>query len=81
MACKKPILATNVGGLSELVIQDINGILIPINSATAIADSLAHLSSLPNEKLEDMGLNSRKIIERDYLKEVVFDSIIQSYDL
>lgn len=52
----KPVIATNVGGLSETVEHDKNGILVPPKDSRALADAI--ISLLQNkEKLRSMSEN------------------------
>jgi glycosyltransferase involved in cell wall biosynthesis len=43
MACAKPIIASRVGGIPDLVDDGINGILIPPNDSRALAQNLIKL--------------------------------------
>lgn len=62
MACSKPIVATNVGGNSELVLQDKTGLLIEKENPTAM--SLALLDYIDNpEKIQKHGMFGRKRVE------------------
>ncbi|MFI8708868.1 glycosyltransferase family 4 protein [Bacillus sp. NPDC077411] len=49
IAMKKPVIATNVGGLPEVIVHNQSGLLIPYGSEEALAASLAQL--LQDEKL------------------------------
>ena len=49
MACKVPIIATNVGGISYLIKNNINGVLISPRNSKSIANSIEKL--LKNRKL------------------------------
>lgn len=62
MACKKPIIASNVGGIPYIVKDNINGFLVKPGNAHELADKLKIL--LENEKLrEEMGKASLKMVE------------------
>ncbi|MDC2867611.1 MULTISPECIES: glycosyltransferase [unclassified Bacillus (in: firmicutes)] len=49
IAMKKPVIATNVGGLPEVIVHNQSGLLIPFGSEETLAASLAQL--LQDEKL------------------------------
>ncbi len=34
MACKKVVIASNVGGLNDLIIDEFNGFLVPSNASS-----------------------------------------------
>jgi len=63
MACSKPVVATKVGGNSELVRNGKTGILVHSNSPEALAEAIAKL--LKNNKLANkMGKEGRKRVEK-----------------
>lgn len=45
MASQIPVIATNVGGLPEIINSDYNGILVPSQNSLALADALLVLAS------------------------------------
>ncbi len=59
MACGKPIVATSVGGVPELIVDGQTGILVPAKDAKAIASAIQYLVSHP-EEAKQMGINARK---------------------
>jgi len=59
MAAGKPIIASNVGGIPELVRHGDNGLLVPAGDEKALADSIKRLIRDP-EEANSMGLNGRK---------------------
>ncbi|MCF8714887.1 glycosyltransferase [Joostella atrarenae] len=64
-ACSLPVIASNVGGLPEVVQNDKSGIIIPAKNSQAIADELEYLYLNP-DILKKMGLAGRKIVEDKY---------------
>ena len=59
-AFKKPVLATNVGGLPEMLNQGKTGMLIPPRNSDAIYKALITLSSQPN-LLDEYSKNIERI--------------------
>jgi len=51
MAAKRPVVATDVGGMSELVVHQETGLLVPAGDAGALADAM--LTILKNPKLAE----------------------------
>lgn len=65
MACGLPVVATNVGGIPEIVINAETGILVPSRDPSALAKAINIL--LENEQLrEKMGQQGRKIVEEKF---------------
>lgn len=58
MACAKPVVATQVGGVPEVVTDGETGILVPPRDPEAIAEAVLHLLNHPKEARE-MGLKGR----------------------
>ncbi len=60
MAAGKPIVASNVGGIPDLVQHDINGLLVPPGDEKALAASIKQLINDP-EKAKKMGQRGREL--------------------
>ena len=65
MATSLPIVATNVGGIPELVIHEDNGLLVTPKDATALASAIQRLSENPDESRR-MGLRGRERMEEKF---------------
>jgi len=59
MACARPIVATRVGGIPEMVIDGETGILVPSKDPRAISEAVLYLLNHPKEAKE-MGLKGRQ---------------------
>jgi glycosyltransferase involved in cell wall biosynthesis len=53
----RPVIATDVGGLKEMVIHGKNGLLVPPHDAEALADAIRSLATSPGRLLR-MGRNA-----------------------
>jgi len=53
-----PVLATNLGGLSEVIEHGVNGLLFPSGDASALAQAIARIANDRN-LLEQMRIHSR----------------------
>lgn len=60
-----PIIATNVGSVSQMIINGESGFLVPDRDVNALEDKLYTLISHPEMWL-DMGKSGRKIVEEKY---------------
>lgn len=63
MACSLPVIATNVGGIPELVQDGVNGLLVPPADPRSLAQALQQLADEP-EKAYQMGLQGRERVEK-----------------
>lgn len=67
MSCRIPVIATDVGGVSEIVHDGINGILIEGNFAPeTLAKQLECFAKLPQGRIEELRMNARTTWEESY---------------
>lgn len=68
MAAAKPVVATDVGGAAEAILDAETGYLVTSNDDLAMADKLADLLSDPH-RAEEFGRKGRSRIEREFSME------------
>lgn len=80
MAMKLPIIATNVGGSSEILENQKYGILIEPHNHQSICDSMTEI--MENDHLrENLSFACSGIAQKKYSKEVMINSYIELYEL
>lgn len=78
MACAKPIIVTDVGGMPEIIKDGINGFVIPVKNFEILAARINQL--LDDERLRNrLGYTGRQIVESLYTKERVTEDILSLY--
>jgi len=65
MACRKPVVATEVGGCPEIVVHGKTGFLVPWNDPEAFAERLIRLLSSPQLRT-DFGMAARTRVEQKF---------------
>jgi glycosyltransferase involved in cell wall biosynthesis len=60
---EKPVVASNVGGLPDVVIDGKTGFLVPPRDPKALADAVLRLLALPSATRREMGRRGRKIMQ------------------
>ena len=65
MSCAIPLIASNIGGLSELIQNNENGFLVDEKDSKAIAKNIEKLYS-DKELYEKIAKNARKSVEENY---------------
>jgi len=78
MACGLPIVATRASGLDQLVRERVNGYLVGLNDAYALADRLVSLIDNPYERRR-MGKESRRIAEQEFDWEYIAAQYVEIY--
>src|SRR4029079_15446191 len=79
MACAKPVIATRVGGIPEVVIDGQTGLLVPPNDVPALAHALGHL--LRSAGLRDrLGRASRLAVQEKFNQRVAASRMLNVYE-
>lgn len=78
MACGRAVIASEVGGIPEIIKDNINGKLVPAGSVLGLADSI--VTVLNDRKMQNsLGTNARKYIEEEYASERVVQKTLSIY--
>jgi len=64
MSCETPVLATNSGGVPELIEHGVDGFLIPPNDPSALAEAIGYLASNPALTEQFSRSGRSKIVQR-----------------
>lgn len=75
MACGTPVVASNAGGIPEVVEHDVTGALAPVGDVDALARALEHVLG-DDERCKRMGVAARARAERLYS----LDKILPHYE-
>jgi glycosyltransferase involved in cell wall biosynthesis len=65
MAAGRPIVATRVGGIAEVMVDGQSGFLVPRREPARIADAIAFLMANP-DRAQALGRTAQRFIETDY---------------
>ena len=78
MASRRPIVVTKMGGMPEIVKNDINGYVVPAKNYGELASRIIQL--LSDKKLcQRLGDTGRQMFEQDYTKEMVAKNTFSVY--
>lgn len=78
MACGKPVVASSIPGVREVVEQNVTGYLTPPRDPVALAEAISKI--IQNKRLtERMGLEARRRVEENYTWKRVTHSYDQLY--
>jgi glycosyltransferase involved in cell wall biosynthesis len=79
MAASLPVVATNVGGNAEAVIDGVSGFLVPPEDPAALAAAITRLLSDPS-RAKAMGLAGRALAAEKFTTEAMMSRITNAYD-
>ncbi len=79
LSCETPVVATGVGGITEIVKDDINGLLVPPNDPKKLAEAIRKL--LKNKELrEEYGRNGRRTVKEHFSWDSIAKQLIRIYE-
>ena len=79
MAAERPVIASALSGIPELVDHGLNGLLVEPGNAAALADAIAALLS-DTRRRRDMGRHGREKVERHFRLDGVTRSLRRELD-
>jgi len=78
MACEKPIIATSVGGVSELILDGTNGMIIPANDSNTLAETMMFILN-NKELMATLGKSARNSIIDKFTPQKELEGNIKVY--
>ena len=78
MRAAKPVVATRVGGVPEVVSSGVNGTLVEAGSADQLADAIAQLAADPNRRAA-LGAAARASVLQEYSQQQYLDGLSALY--
>ncbi|MFM7603049.1 MAG: glycosyltransferase family 4 protein [Pseudanabaena sp.] len=78
-ACRKPVLASDLGALSELITSENNGFLIPCDRINDWTEKLYWCGTNP-EAMQIMGNNAYKTYQESYTRSANYHQLMKIYD-
>jgi len=79
MACAKPVIGTRVKGISEIVLNNETGFLVPSSNVTSLAEAMIKLIN-DREMSRKMGLKGRQLVEKNYSVDKMIQKIVNLYE-
>ena len=73
----KPLIATDVPGCREVVINDYNGYLCQPADSTDLTEKIRKMAELSQTRLEELGRNSREMAEDKFSEEKVVEKYLK----
>jgi glycosyltransferase involved in cell wall biosynthesis len=74
-----PVIATNVGGIPELISNNITGLLVPPENPEAMTDAINELLSDNNTK-QKLSKNAFEFINKNFSWDILIEKYIKLYE-
>ena len=75
-----PCIVTDINGANEIILNGINGIIIPVKNAVELGNSMENIIS-DNELYNRLKHNARKLIKERYDQHFLWKSLLAKYNL
>ena len=75
----KPVIGADIGGIPELIVDDVDGFLVPSGEQEALRERLLWMSNHKNEAVE-MGRIGRRKMETEFNADIHYEKIRNVYD-
>lgn len=72
-ACGKPLIASNVAGCKDIVIDSWNGYLCEVKNADDLLNKMNAAINLTPEQIKAQGINSRTLTEKFFADKIIFN--------
>lgn len=80
LACETPVIATDAGGMAEIVIHEKTGILVPLEDTNQFAQKAGEMLDA-DEARKQLGKNGRELVKEYYGWDRIVDECIRIYIL
>lgn len=78
LACQKPMIVTQMGGMPEIIRDGVNGFVIPVRDYEALASRVIQL--LQDKRLRDrLGYTGCQMVEQQYTKKAITRATLDIY--
>jgi len=74
----KPVVATHVGGVPELIQHNKTGLMVPPHNSEMLAEAISNLLDNP-EKAESMGSNAKSVINKKFNPRINISKVLNIY--
>jgi glycosyltransferase involved in cell wall biosynthesis len=74
-----PVVATDVGGSGEVVVDQVTGLLVPPDDEEALGRAMARMTSLSSGERHEMGMRARQVAKERYSLNAVVDMWLELY--
>ncbi|MCH3883139.1 MULTISPECIES: glycosyltransferase family 4 protein [Tenacibaculum] len=77
-AMKLPSIVSNINGCNEIIVQDVNGLIIPVKNSEALYKAMKQLL-LNKDLITNFSKKSRELVKEKYERRVVWEALLKEY--
>lgn len=77
-ALNRPCIVTNINGSNEIIIEDVNGSIVPRKDTEALYNKMKEFCK-NRDKVKEMGGNARELIASRYKRQDLWDALLKEY--
>ncbi|MEM2292952.1 MAG: glycosyltransferase family 4 protein [Nitrososphaerota archaeon] len=78
LACETPVIATNVDGIAEIILNNKCGVLVPPNNPQKLAEAIQYV--LDNRETRvNFGRQGRRIVEEYFSMDIIIEKLLKIY--
>ncbi|WP_244475728.1 glycosyltransferase [Methylobacterium sp. Leaf466] len=78
-ALGRPVIGTRIGGIPEMIREDVTGLIVPPNDADALAAAMTRLAAMPAERAAAISRAARTLVEDEFSVERYRSRILSLY--
>jgi glycosyltransferase involved in cell wall biosynthesis len=78
-ACGKPVIASRIGGIPEMIDDGVNGFLFEPGNEDDLREKLELILSMPDPQISEMGQAARQKVEKEYNAELHYERLMAVY--
>jgi colanic acid/amylovoran biosynthesis glycosyltransferase len=79
MTAQKLVLTTNCGGMGEVIIDGVNGFIIPIRNVEAMAKKMYEISQISEEQKQRITIKALEISQQQHTEKLMVSGMIDLY--
>ncbi len=79
MAASRPAIATRIRGCRELVVDGVNGLLVPVEDVAMLAAAIRRVGDLTSPEFQEWSTCARSRMSANYRETLIFDRLHSAY--
>ncbi len=78
-ASGKPVIGANIGGIPEIINENVTGFLYDSGNIEELSKCLVGLKKMPSSAIYDMGVQARTYVSQHFTREIYLNKMLELY--